>query len=397
MMNDTISKMLVQIVLIMILLLIVLALTLIWLSYRKRMREKKEAEAKGEKRTKIQQEYNIQSVLDFMEFDKIEDNMIIQRKGRRYVMVVKCQGINYDLLSEMEKISTEQGFVQYLNTLKSPVQIYVQTRTVDLSDSLEKYRRKIEKLENNLRRREYEYAQKEKDAFANRKEVEKAYYNLIKARNIYEYGIDILNDTERMSQNKNILSKQFYTIFAYSPDETMSDIRSENELRNIAFSELYTKAQSTISLLYACGVSGKILDSNELAELLYIAYNRDESETYDLKKALNVGVDNMYVTAPDVLDKKMQELNKKIEEEAMKKAEGAINQAIGELEKERILKKREKELDKTIEALIEYTLEENRRIYGDEVIDRAKEKLGKEEEKEDVKKKRKPGRTRKTA
>lgn len=39
-----------------------------------------------------------------MEFDKIEDNMIVQKNGKRYLMVVECQGINYDLMSRMEKM-----------------------------------------------------------------------------------------------------------------------------------------------------------------------------------------------------------------------------------------------------------------------------------------------------
>ena len=42
--------------------------------------------------------YNKQSIFKFMEFDKIEDNMIIQKDGKRFLMVIECQGINYDLM-----------------------------------------------------------------------------------------------------------------------------------------------------------------------------------------------------------------------------------------------------------------------------------------------------------
>ena len=49
------------------------------------------------------------------EFEKVEDNMIIQKKGK-YLMVLECQGINYDLMSEMEMASVEQGFIEFLNT-----------------------------------------------------------------------------------------------------------------------------------------------------------------------------------------------------------------------------------------------------------------------------------------
>ena len=48
--------------------------------------------------------YNINSVFDFMNFEKIEDNMIIQKKGK-FLMVIECQGVNYDLMSDMERNS----------------------------------------------------------------------------------------------------------------------------------------------------------------------------------------------------------------------------------------------------------------------------------------------------
>ncbi len=51
-----------------------------------------------------------------MQFDKIEDNMIVQDKGPKYLMVIECEGINYDLMSQMEKTAVEAGFVQFLNT-----------------------------------------------------------------------------------------------------------------------------------------------------------------------------------------------------------------------------------------------------------------------------------------
>lgn len=50
--------------------------------------------------------------------------------------------------------------------------------------------------------------------------------------------------------------------------------------------------------------NGKILDSNALADLLYVAYNRDDAEVYGVDKAIQAGYDELYSTAPDVLDKR---------------------------------------------------------------------------------------------
>ena len=90
--------------------------------------------------------YNINSIMNFMEFEKVEDNMIIQKNGK-YLMVIECQGINFDLMSEMEMTSVEQGFIEFLNTLKYEIQIYVQTRTVNLEQSLQEYKLKFRDIE----------------------------------------------------------------------------------------------------------------------------------------------------------------------------------------------------------------------------------------------------------
>ena len=232
-------------------------------------------------KSKVQQLYNVQSIFNFMEFDKIEDNMVIQKKGKKYLMVVKCQGINYDLMSGVEKNSVEQGFIEYLNTLRNPIQIYVQTKTVDLTGSISTYKQKVKDLSDSLAKKEYQYNQKVRSGRYTKEELDAEKFEVVKARNLYEYGTDIVSNTERISLNRNILTKQYYIVLSHYPEEANSSIYGADEISNIAFSELYTRAQSTISLLSVCGVTGKILDSTELADLLYTAYNRDEAEIYD--------------------------------------------------------------------------------------------------------------------
>ena len=104
-------------------------------------------------KSKKYKEYRIESIMNFMEFDTVVDNMISQKDGMRYIMVVECQGINYDLMSEVEKNSVEEGFIQFLNTLRYPVQIYTQTRTVNLERSIQAYREKVKETEYQLEKR----------------------------------------------------------------------------------------------------------------------------------------------------------------------------------------------------------------------------------------------------
>ena len=110
---------------------------------------------KGSNKTSGGHPYSKQSIYNFMEFDKVEDNMIVQKDGKRYIMVVECQGVNYDLMSQMEKVSVEEGFKQFFNTLRHPIQIYIQTRTINLEEIISAYRDRIKDIENKYNQMNY--------------------------------------------------------------------------------------------------------------------------------------------------------------------------------------------------------------------------------------------------
>ena len=345
------------------------------------------------------QKTNRQSIFNFMEFDTIKDNMIIQKNASRYLMVVQCQGINYDLMSGIEKTGVEEGFVQFLNTLRFPIQIYIQTRSINLESSLTGYREKVKEVETKLRNMQMRYSQMRESGEYSEEQLKRAFYEVTKQTNLYEYGKSILQDTEKMSLNKNILSKQYYIILPYLASEAAGDDLDKKEIEGIAFSELYTRAQSLINSISICGVRGKILKSTELVELLYMAYNRDEAETFGLDKAVKAGYDEMYSTAPDVLNKKMKELDKIIEEKALKLANEKVDEAKSELEKQ--IEEKEYGMDDLISKMAKIIIEENEQYIGKKVKDKAIDKVEQENTKEggrtDGKKKTTRGRKKATA
>lgn len=408
--NSQIATLLMGVLGIMFFILIVLIGIYVIIRIKSKYKQKEdENEENVSSKSKVEQMYNLKSIFNFMEFDKIEDNMIVQKKGKKFIMIVKCQGINYDLMSGVEKSGVEQGFIQYLNSLRYPIQIYIQTRTVDLTGSISTYKQKIRKLGDDLAHKEFDYNQKVRSGQYNSKQLEKERFELVKARNLYEYGTDIVANTERMSLNKSILTKQYYIVLSYYPEEVSNSNYSADEISGMAFSELYTRAQTTINLMSVCGVAGKILDSYELAELLYSAYNRDEAETYELKKAINSGYDSLYVTAPDVLEKRKRELDKQIEIDAINMANRAVDEVNHETELEKEVRKREEEYNEMVARMAELVLENNQDILGKSVVNKAKQKVNdlekandeKDKNKEEVvneqKKVKRAGRPRKTA
>ena len=126
---------------------------------------------------------NKKSIFDFMEFDKIEDNMIIQQNGKRYVMAIECAGINYDLMSGVEKTGVEEAFVQFLNTLRFPIQLYVQTRTVNLEKSIDAYKKRISQIESELILKTQQYQNLVEANEVSKQELDKAFYEVTKDRN----------------------------------------------------------------------------------------------------------------------------------------------------------------------------------------------------------------------
>lgn len=346
-------------------------------------KEKKEQNSEQEEikpTSKTSNVQNKQSIFNFMEFDTVRDNMIIQKKGARYLMVVECQGINYDLMSGVEKTSVEEGFVQFLNTLRYPVQIYIQTRSINLESSLAVYREKVRDVEMKLRNMQVQYDQMRESGEYSDEQLRKAFFELTKQANLYEYGISVLQDTEKMSLNKNILNKKYYLIIPYYSAEAGNDKLDKAEIEGIAFSELYTRAQSLIRSISVCGVRGKILKSNDLIELLYMAYNRDEAETFGLEKAIKAGFDEIYSTAPNVLKKKMAEIDKMIEEKAIEKANEKVDEAKTELEKQ--IEEKEDNIDDLIAEMAKMIIQENEQYLGTELTDKAIEKVNEENTKE---------------
>ncbi len=375
--------------------LVVLVIIYIMLIVKNKKREKnisnvngKENESeKNSKKTKNSMVETVQ-VEEFMEFDRIEDNMIIQKDKFKYIMIIECQGVNYDLMSGIEKNGVEEGFVQFLNTLKHPIQLYIQTRTINLEGSLTTYRSKVNKIKEELYRREQEYQMIMADDKATTEMKQKALFALTRQRNLYEYGTDIIRDTEQMSKNSNILNKKYYIVIPYYVSELGEEEFNDYEIKNIAFSELYTRSQAIIRALSSCSVNGKILSSKELVELLYIAYNRDQEEIYSLENALASQYDKLYVTGEDVYKKRIRELDNQIEREAIEKAKKNIDIAKNELEEQ--ITEKEANMDDLINEMAKIILDGNRNYIDEEIIDKAIENIDNEtKEKEESNEKEK--------
>lgn len=384
--SNTISNILIIVLSIMMFILLVLVAIFLGLKAKERVKQKEDSLNKDNMIDKdrkkldknINTSYSKQSIMDFMEFDKVEDNMIVQKKGKRYLMVVECQGVNYDLMSSMEKIAVEEGFQQFLNTLRHPIQIYIQTRTINLNNSIMKYKEKVKEIEDKYRRMMFEYDRIREAGTYSSEEIEKYLFEITKQRNMLEYGRDIVQNTEKMSLNKSVLNKKYYVILSYYAEENPEHKYDIEEIKNMAFSELYTKSQSIIRTLSACSINGKILSSKELIELLYVAYNRDESETFGIDKAMMMGYEDLYSTAPDVFEKKIKALDQLANDKAIELANETINKVRSRNQQK--AEEKENNMEELVKKLAAVAIGDNRNYVGVDVAAEAIKELEKANE-----------------
>ena len=297
----------------------------------------------------------INSIYKFMEFDEVTDNMIIRKNRQQYVMVIQCKGINYDLLSEDEKNAVEAGFVEFLNTLRFPVQLYIQTRTLNLSEILNEYDKRIEDINSQIIKinSQIQMAQ----ARGNLEAVNRLQFEKKRKENILEYGESIEEYTAKISESRNILQQKTYIVISYFTSE-YGDVStySKEEINDIAFTELYTRAQTLISASLSVYLSDW--------SLLYATYNNSaissEFSTFPETSADdNAQYDRLYSTARDVLEEKKARINRQVEEEASRLAAKSLVKAdeINKKEKEKRVKER------AMEMIDEYKGEISNQLY----------------------------------
>lgn len=337
-MGSGVQSIIYVIIAICVILALALAGLLVFVWYKDRQNSKElNGENKPDKNkanlpTKLQ---GIESISKFLAFDDIVDSMIVRKNRTQYVMVIQCKGVNFDLLGEEEKMAVESGFTQFLNTLRFPVQLYVQSRSLNLKDSIDKYQARVNEVKDEIIKLDNQI--KKEQANGRFDLVRRLQFERKRKMNILEYGADITNYVSKLSQNRNVLQQNTYVAVAYYTNEFGGQIAnySKEEIDNIAFSELYTRAQTLIRGLSASGVTGRVMNSEELAELLYVAYNRDDSELINIRKAVDAQYDSLYNTAKDVLDKQKEMIEEKIDKEAVELTSQSIAKA------DRILKLRQ--------------------------------------------------------
>lgn len=356
---------------------IILVFVLVVMTLKERAK-KKEDTAPKKVEDEVEERKAQKSIFKFMEFDTIEDNMIVQDNGKRYLMVIECKGVNYDLLSAVERNSVEMGFISFLNTLKYEIQLYVQTRKVNLLQSTAKYRERLKLIELDMNEEEHRYQEALRLGNVTREELLKIQKEVTKKRNLYEYTRDVIENTEKMSEDSDLTTKEYYIVVPYYTDDiTGGGDYDKREISSMAFTELYTRAQSLASGLNECDVRGRILNSQELIELLFISYNREQHDTYDFEEYMNQsGFNSFYSVSEDVLQKRIRALDEEIARRANDKSIEALRRVNRRQEEaRRAVEDRETNMEQYVDLTAEALIDTQESVLGKNTAQETKQEI----------------------
>ncbi|MDK2856746.1 MAG: hypothetical protein PWQ86_1959 [Bacillota bacterium] len=81
----------------------------------------------------------VPSVQDFLGIKDVRDGIIILNDGGYRALIEVIGGVNVSLLSDAESDAVEDLFGRFVASLNFPVQIYVQTRPLDLAGEIEEF------------------------------------------------------------------------------------------------------------------------------------------------------------------------------------------------------------------------------------------------------------------
>lgn len=236
---------------------------------------KMKSRAKGKKSKKDDSANSTQNSLQVAE---IRDGIVIMNDGT-FRAILLCKSINFDLMSPKEREAVEFSYQGFLNSLYFPVQVFIRSRKVDIRP----YLQKLDKI------------RVEQD-------------NMLLGMLMDDY-INFLAD---IAQQTNIMSKRFYLVISYpDPNQDVRNtikqstgfftglmelfgsdkshqIKIDEAVLEDAKTELRNRVQAAMQGLLECGIQSLPLDTQELIELFYDAYNPEAAEAQPLQEFDNL-------------------------------------------------------------------------------------------------------------
>ncbi|NBU34359.1 hypothetical protein EBQ81_00395 [bacterium] len=215
---------------------------------------------------------NPNSTQNTLQIAEIRDGIVIMNDGS-FRAVVMCRAINFDLMSPQEREAVEFSYQGFLNSLYFPVQIFIRSQKVDLRPYIEKLDRIRGEHDNMLLALLMEdYINFMSDLATQTNVMDKKFYVVVPLFPTVEIGKVVGKATQA--------SKGFFANAFGNKEQKV--VINEADLER-AKTELRNRVQATIAGLQQAGIQSLPLDTQELIELYYDAYNPDTATRQQLK------------------------------------------------------------------------------------------------------------------
>jgi type IV secretory pathway VirB4 component len=218
--------------------------------------------------TKSAEKSNPNSTQNTLLISDVRDGVVIMNDGS-FRSVVMLKSINFDLMSPQEQEAVEYAYQGFLNSLYFPIQIFVRSKKIDIGPYIEKLSK-----------------------------IRSEHDNMLLAMLMDDY----INFMVATAEQTNIMDKQFYIVIPFFPTISAQKAveASKSFITNVfgkkdehvtvneadlkaAKDELKNRIQAVLNGLLQCSIQGIPLDTQELIELYYDAYNPDTATRQQLK------------------------------------------------------------------------------------------------------------------
>ncbi len=210
----------------------------------------------------------------YIDIAQIQDDVVVMKDGTLRAVIL-TSSLNFSLKSEQEQNATVSSYTQFLNSLKFPIQIVIQSRKLNIDNYIASLDQKYREQTNDLLKLQI---------------------------------ADYRNFVAELVELGEIMSKRFYVVVPYAPGQDtqrgfMDRFQSlfipatRVTLQRKKFLErrkvLMQRVDLVLSGLQGMGLNSVVLNTQNLIELYYESYNPDISEQQRIKDVNKLDVEQV--------------------------------------------------------------------------------------------------------
>lgn len=195
----------------------------------------------------------------YIDIAQIQDDVVVMKDGTLRAVIL-TSSLNFSLKSEQEQNATVSSYVQFLNSLKFPIQIVIQSRRLNIENYLGTLDQRYREQTNELLKLQI---------------------------------ADYRNFVSELIELGEIMSKRFYVVVPFAPSadqqrgfmdrlQTLFIPATKVTLQRAKFLErrqqLMQRVDLVLSGLQGMGLNSLVLKTQNLIELYYESYNPDIAE-----------------------------------------------------------------------------------------------------------------------